>query len=149
MAATNIILQTAEVALVAATAKTVAQITAATNVRVRVRGWGCSFDGVSTTQEPVQCVLAFESTAGTGTSQAPVATDSDAVQTIQTAGAVNFTAEPTLGNVIDSQECHPQTGFVIWWPPGHEPIIGAADRIGITLTAPAAVNVRAKIYAEE
>jgi hypothetical protein len=47
------------------------------------------------------------------------------------------------------KEIHPQSGYEVWLPMGWEIIVGGGDRLGIELTAPSAVNVRAVIYFEE
>jgi hypothetical protein len=149
MARLNAVAQTAEIALTAATAKTVIQITAAANHRVAVLGWGVFFDGTSVTAEPVQVRLLRQTTAGTMTSLTPVALDGDVALTLQTTAQHTATAEPTAGNVLDVIECHPQQGYEIKYPLGQEPILSGSGRVGIECTAPAGVNVRAKILFEE
>lgn len=140
--------QTAEVALSAATAKTVVQITAATNVRVKILGWGVFFDGTSNSGEPVQVRLLRQTTAGTMTSLTPVKLGTGS-ETVQTSAQHTATAEPTAGDVLDICEVHPQTGYEKIYPIGYWPVLPGGGRIGIECTAPATVNVRAKIHFEE
>lgn len=142
------IAQTSEVALSAATAKTVVQIVAATNVRVRVLGWGVFFDGVSTTAEPVQVRLLRQTSAGTMSSLTPTKLGTGS-ETVQTTAQHTATAEPTAGDVLDICECHPQSGYEKLYPIGYFPILPGGGRVGIEVTAPATVNVRAKIIFEE
>src|SRR3990172_7079678 len=149
MAAFQGIAQTAEVALSAATAKTVIQLVAATNHRVKVLRWGVFFDGVSVSAEPVQVRLLRQTTAGTMSSLTPVKLDDSLAETLQTTSQHTATAEPTAGDVVDVVEVHPQSGYEIIYPLGQEVIIGGGDRFGIEFTAPAGVNVRAKIVFEE
>jgi hypothetical protein len=149
MAAFQGIAQTAEVALSAATAKTVIQLVAATNHRVKVLRWGVFFDGVSVSAEPVQVRLLRQTTAGTMSSLTPVKLDDSLAETLQTTAQHTATAEPTAGDVVDVVEVHPQSGYEIIYPLGQEVIIGGGDRLGIECTAPAGVNVRAKIVFEE
>lgn len=149
MAAFLGIAQTAEVALGAGVAKTVIQITAPSNHRAKVLGWGVFFDGTSTTAEPVQVTLSRQSTAGTMTSLTPVPLDDSLAETLQVTAQHTATAEPTTGATLDAIECHPQQGYEKMYPLGQEPIVGGGDRIGIICTAPATVNVRAKIIFEE
>jgi hypothetical protein len=149
MAAFQGIAQTAEVALSAATAKTVIQLVAATNHRVKVLRWGVFFDGVSVSAEPVQVRLLRQTTAGTMSSLTPVKLDDSLAETLQTTSQHTATAEPTAGDVVDVVEVHPQSGYEIIYPLGQEVIIGGGDRLGIECTAPAGVNVRAKIVFEE
>lgn len=138
-----------EVALSAATAKTVIQIIAPSNHRVKILGWGVFFDGTSPTEEPVEVELARQSTAGTMSSLTPVKLDDSLAETLQTTAQHTATVEPTTGDVIDIAEVHPQQGYEIRYPLGQEPIVGGGDRVGIVCTAPSAVNVRAKIIFEE
>lgn len=149
MAAFQGFAQTAEIALSAATAKTVIQMVAATNHRVKVLGFGVFFDGVSVTAEPVQVRLLRQTTAGTMSALTPVKQDDSIADTLLTTFQHTATAEPTAGDVLDVLEVHPQQGYEIMYPLGQEVIVGGGDRIGIECTAPATVNVRAKIRFEE
>lgn len=149
MAAFQGIAQTSEVALSAATAKTVVQIAAPTNHRVKIIGVGFFFDGTSTTAEPVQVTLSRQSSSGTMSALTPVPLDDSLAETLQTLAQHTATAEPTTGVTIDAWECHPQQGFEVLYPLGQEPIVGGGDKVGLICTAPATVNVRAKIRFEE
>ena len=142
---------TGEVALSAATAKTVLQLTAPTNHRVKILGYGVFFDGTSTTAEPVEVVLQRQSTAGTMTSLTPAKLDDSLAETLQSTAQHTATAEPTSvsNGTLDVIEVHPQQGYEKLYPLGQEPIIGGGDRVGIICTAPATVNVRAKLIFEE
>ena len=146
---------TAEISLVAATAKTVLQITPAANQPVKVASWGVSFDGIVVTEEPVLCRLIRSTTAGTGGASPPTARylDNDVSQSPQVTAAHNFTAEPTMGDLIDAFTIHPQTAYQVWFPEGWEPVVsleaGTADWLNIECTAPAAVDVVAKMFIEE
>lgn len=140
---------TAEIALVAATAKTVLQTRAPTNQRVVLLRWGIFFDGVSVTGEPVQVELMFQTTDGTMTSITPKKIDGSLGETVQTTGGENATAEPTEGDFISAHEIHPQQGYEVIYPLGQEPVMGGGDRIGIKCEAPANVNCRPFMIVEE
>ena len=140
---------TAEIALTAATAKTVIQIVAAANHRVKILGWGVYFDGVSSTAEPVQVRLLRQTTAGTMSALTPIKWDDSIADTLLTTAQHTATAEPTAGDVLEVKEIHPQQGYEKLYPLGQEPIIGGGDRVGIECTAPAGVNVRAEVRFEE
>lgn len=142
------IAQTAEVALAAATAKTVIQIIAPANHRVKVKSWGVFFDGVSTTAAPVEVRLLRQTSAGTMSALTPVKTRPAAESLLVTAQHT-ATVEPSASDVVDVIEVHPQSGFEIQYTPGDEVIVGGGERLGIECTAPAIVNVRAKIRFEE
>lgn len=141
--------QTSEIALSAATAKTVIQLVAATNHRVVVKRLGVYFDGTSTTAEPVQVRVLRQTTAGTMSALTPVKLDDSIADTLLTTAQHTATVEPTAGDVLDVCEVHPQQSYEWIYPLYEEPIIGGGDRLGVECTAPATVNVRCKIVFEE
>jgi hypothetical protein len=140
---------TAEIALSAATAKTVIQLVAATNHRVKILSWGVYFDGVSPTAEPVQVRLLRQTTAGTMSALTPTKRDDSIADTLLTTAQHTATAEPTAGDVLEVKEVHPQGGYEKIYPFAGEPIVGGSDRLGIEVTAPATVNCRAELVFEE
>lgn len=148
MAGLNCIAQTSEIALAAATAKTVLQVVAASNHRVKVLRWGVYFDSTSGSAEPVQVRLLRQTTAGTMSSLTPTKLSTYS-ETVQTTAQHTATAEPTPSDVLDIAEVHPQQGYEVIFPQGQEIEIGGGGRVGIECTAPAGVNVRAKIIFEE
>lgn len=152
MGATYSVAATADIALSAATAKTVVSAICAANSPLRVTELGVSFDGVSGTAEPVVVELCSSTQAGAGTpgsSPTPLQV-SGATRTVQGAGALNYSAEPTVLTVIKTWLIHPQTGFVIQFPLGREPQQNTtADALCIRCTAPATVNCRAYLEFEE
>lgn len=139
---------TAEIALGAATAKTVLQLIAPTNQRLRVRRYSVAFDGTSAAAEPVQVRLLRQTTAGTMTSLTPVKLSAGS-ETVQATAQHTATSEPTAGDVLDAFECHPQSGFDVVLPADMTVEVPGGGRIAIECTAPATVNVRAKIWFEE
>ena len=141
--------QTAEVALVAATVKTVLQVVSPANHRVRLKRWKVAFDGVAATAEPVQVELLRQTTAGTMSALTPVGSDDSISEAIQSTAQHTATAEPTAGDILDSVEVHPQSGYEVIYPDGWEKKIGGGDRMAIRCTAPANVNVRAQMDCEE
>lgn len=148
MAGLVCIAQTSEVALAAATEKTVLQIVAPANQRLRIKRWGVFFDGISSTDEPVVVKLLRQTDAGTMTALTPVKQVVGS-ETIQTTAQYNASAEPTGGDVIDGAEVHPQSGYEVIVPFDMPIEVAGGGRIGISCNAPAAVNVKAKIVFEE
>lgn len=140
---------TAEVTLTAATAKTVCQLVAAANHRVKLLGWSAAFDGTSTTAEPVQVRLLRQTTAGTMSALTVFKRDDSIADTLLTTALHTATVEPTAGDLIEALEVHPQQGYQVFYPMGAELIIGGGDRAGIECTAPAGVNVRVTMIFEE
>lgn len=142
---------TADVALSAATAKTILSVINAANSLIRICELSVSFDGTSGTAEPVTVELcsSTQATAGTSTSQTPVQCRGP-TRTVQATGARNYTAEPTVLTVLKRWLVHPQTGLVIQFPLGREPEqVTTADAMCIRCTAPATVNAQAYIEFEE
>ncbi|MGV1048219.1 MAG: hypothetical protein ACOYD4_06820 [Solirubrobacterales bacterium] len=148
MAGINAVAQTAEVALSAATVKTVMQVIAPTNQRLKLTEWSVSFDGISPTAEPVQVELLRQTTAGTVTGLTPVKRSAGS-ETLQATASHTATAEPTAGDVLEAIEVHPQGGYAKVFPLGREIEVPGGTRIGIRCTAPATVNVRAVMAWEE
>lgn len=148
MADIQAIAQTGEVALAAATAKTVLQIVAPANHKLKVLRWGVYFDGINSSAEPVEVRLLRQTTAGTMSALTPTKLGTDA-ETLQTGAQHSATAEPTAGDVLDMCEVHPQAGYEVILPMGQEIKIPGGGRLGIECKAPASVNVRAKIVIEE
>jgi hypothetical protein len=145
----------AEVAVAAATTKTVLQLQAVTH-RLKVLGWGIYFDSTNTAYEPVLVKLIRQTSAGTmSTGAAYSITDSSTP--VAAATSFNATAEPTPTasySVMDVVEVHPQQGYEVKYPMGQEIIVnpGASEnRIGIVCTTATgvAVNCTAKIIFEE
>jgi hypothetical protein len=141
---------TSEVALTAATARTVIQIVSAAHSPIKIKEWGVFFDSTSVSAEPVQVRLLRQSSAGTMSSLTPVERTITGV-TLTTTAQHTATVEPGAGNVLAVREVHPQSGYQEKFAPGDEIIVGgtSAARIGIECTAPAGVNVRAEIVFEE
>jgi hypothetical protein len=140
---------TAEIALTAATARTLLQLLAPANHRVRLLGWGIFFDGTSPTAEPVQVRLLRQTSAGTMSALTPVKTDASLAETLLTTAQHTATVEPAAGDVLWAGEVHPQAGYSELLPWGTEILIQGGGRIGIEATAPAGVNARAWVSFEE
>lgn len=128
--------------------KTVLQIQAPSNVRVKIRGWSIAFDGVSITAEPIEVLLRRQTTAGAMTSLTPLSLAPRA-ETIQTSAQYSATVEPGTSDVFDSIEVHPQSGYEVKYPEDECPLISPSEYIGIVVTAKAAVNCRVKMICEE
>lgn len=144
----------AEIALAAATAKTVLQVAAPANQRVKLMAFGVYFDGVSTTAEPVQIELVRQTTAGTMTAITAATNeltkrDPSLAEAVQATAAKNATAEPTTTDIVEARECHPQQGLEVWYPIDREVLIQGGGRLGLRITAPAAVNCRPYMALEE
>ena len=148
MAGLICIAQTSEVSLTAATALSVLQIVAPAHQRLKVKSWGVFFDGVSGTAEPVEVRLVRNTDAGTFSSVTPVKQVAGS-ETVQTSAGHTATVEPAVGDVLDVAEVHPQSGYEKLIPFDMPIEVPGGGRLAIECTAPAGVNVRAKIIFEE
>lgn len=140
---------TAAVALVAATVKTVIQLNCPAQQRIKIQRVGFFFDGASTTAVPVLVRLIIATTAGTNTALTLNKKVSSDTETIQTTAGENASAEPTKTTLLDQWLVHPQMGLDLTYAFGQEHIIVGGGRVALDCTAPANVNVRAKVDFEE
>lgn len=131
-----------DIALAAATAKTVLSVINSTNGIIRLTEISACFDGTSAIAEPVTVELcsSTEATAGTATSHTIQQTSGPVRAALATAKR-NFTAEPTSLVTLKRWLVHPQSGLVVQFPLGREPMqTTTADALVLRCTAPAAVN---------
>lgn len=151
MAANNCEITAQAIALVAATAKTVIQITAPTNQALKVKGFRVSFDGANSAAAPVTAEYGRPSSAGTFTAQTPVKKDSGRGETVQTTGGVNASAEPTWTSVgVGAFYLGAFNGLLREYFPFDNPIIvPGGTRFALRLTAAAAVNACVTLEFEE
>jgi hypothetical protein len=145
------------VGLVAATAKTLVLVAAATANPPSLVEVQISFDGVTASAVPVlvELVSGTGATAGTNTAQTPKQLRGWPAAPSQTTGAHTYTAEPTVQLVNRKWDITPNGGMlVLQFPLGREPtglVTAATDAKTWSLraTAPAAVNAHAYIEFEE
>ena len=149
MAGANFTVATTAVALPAATAKTVLMLRSVANHLVRLNSYTISFAGNAAGDVPVSCFLQKPSTDGTGVTATPVLTNPIASYTIQTGCFQNFSVEPTLGPVLDTFYQSPYGGFIFKSFGEQGILLGASERLCITLTAPDAVNCTVQFTCEE
>jgi len=138
----------AELALAAATPKTIIQLVAPANQRGDLRSCSVGFDGTNPSAEPVQVELVRQTTAGTMTAATPVK-DSAGSETIQFTAQKNATVEPTTTDVLRRWEHHPQAGSFERVFDKREIEIPGGTRLGLRVTSPAIVNAAGHMSAEE
>jgi hypothetical protein len=141
-----------QVALVAATNKTILEIFASSTDRVLLKQWWIEFDGTSAAAAPVKVELCRSSAAITGTAYASLAAQPKvhdfAVSATATA-RYNATVEGTVTDVMEVHRIPPTGGLVMQYPLGGEITGGASTGIRIRCNAPAAVNATAGFMWEE
>lgn len=142
---------TADIALSAATAKTILSIINAANGLIRLTEVAVSFDGISSSAEPVTVEICSSTEAGAGTATShTIVQCRGATRTVQATAKRNFTAEPTTLTVVRQWLIHPQTGITYLMPLGREiEQVVTADALCLRCTAPAIVNARGHIEFEE
>ncbi|GAC1345471.1 MAG: hypothetical protein NVSMB14_08770 [Isosphaeraceae bacterium] len=136
--------------LVAATQKTILQIKAPANQRVRLMSFGLFFDGVTNNSAPCEVKIMRQTTLATGTAATPSPVEPELTETVQASGISNATAEPTYGAVLETISIPTlMGGDQDVFSPGQEIYVGGAGYVGITCNAPAGVNVKGFVKCEE
>jgi len=140
--------QTAAVALVATTAKTVVSATGGADYGLQLCKYRISFDGVTASAVPVFCeIVVITGATGTATPQTPIQTQGKVMAATNMVGNVNYSAEPTVTAVVDSFDLTPNSGTLVYdWQYGDEPDTGFTSGFGLRCTAPAAVNFRGGVF---
>lgn len=143
-------MQVNNIALVAATAKTIAELGSSAAVRVKIKQWSVEFDGTSSTAVPVkvevQKASAAVTTATTFTAEKHDAADGAAA----TVAKHSTTAEGA--GTLNGGEIHvvpPTGGLVMQYPLGGEVVMALSTFWRIRCTAPANVNVTFTVIWEE
>lgn len=152
MAARYTVESNGDIALVAATAKTIVAAVAAANSMVRAVEVSMSFDGVTASNEPVTVELGEHdgSTTGTRTTHTPLQTGGP-TRTVQATAFRNYTVEPTVISVMKRFLVRPDGGLLIMqFPLGREfEQIAGSQSILLRNTAPEVVNCQGYIEFEE
>lgn len=140
-----------DIALTAATAKTIMSVVAASNAPIRLVELSVSFDGTTASAEPVTVELCHNTEGAAGTSTAHTLVQSGGpTRTAQASGKRNFTVEPTTITVVKRWLVHPTAGLIYQAPLGREVEQNTtADALLVRCTAPANVNVQGYMEFEE
>lgn len=144
-----------DVALVAATAKTIVGFKPASNRPVTITAVVITFDGVDSTKTPVliEEILGTDASNSPGTNSTSVTPQQvrGAPATAQTTAAKNWSAEPTVLTQVGPLRVTPTAGSILQLPLGREVEADPTNRkfYGLRLTASFAVNVTGYIEIEE
>lgn len=130
-------------------AKTLLQVVAASNHRIKIDRLSVSFKGTSATDAPIKVRVLRQTTAGTMSSLTLTKGNDSDDETLQTTAQHTATAEPAAGDVLESKEVHPQTGYELILPLGQEIIVKGGGRLGIEVTAGVSVSAIAEMHGEE
>jgi len=138
------------ISLVAATPKTLLQLKAPANQRVKILGWGVYFNGQNADAQHVVVRLLRQTDDGTMSGAAAEKVDASIAETVQTVARENASVEPAAGSILCRKQIHPKNGYEENPPdPGKEYKIPAGGRLAIEVNAPAAVDAVAWFRAEE
>lgn len=145
------------ISLAAGVGKTVVQIKAPTNQRVKLAGFRLGFNGTVTTDGPIKIQGYHQSSAGTpggGATPTPVKLERSLSETPQTTAVTAptgaaWTTEPTTGDLQYNNRCHPQGSVSETFYFTSEIWIKGGEWFGLFLTSPQANSVDGELYFEE
>jgi hypothetical protein len=140
----------ADVALAAATAKSIIGVNAPAQFGASIQGFQVSFNGVTASAVPVLvelCQATFATNApGTNSTSATVQQDRGRSITAGFTAAYNWTTEPTVLTVIENFLITPNAGSLLYdYPLEREPDNAVSTGFVLRLTAPAVVSCRATL----
>ncbi len=137
--------------LSATTPTVCAFVTAPTNQRLKVLGYGFYFDGTLNSAQPVEIKLATPTT-GTFTSGSNAQlNEPELTETIQATYGIAASSQPTLSaaNTYKTITVHPQLGYEFLAPLGQERIVAGGKTWCVSVNAPATVDIRGYVMVEE
>jgi len=137
--------------------RTVLQVATPSTTRIRVAGWGISFDGVTSSDPAGQVILTDTTVAATtGTSLTADKWGSDDAPTSLCIGGAALTAyaltvegTPGASRLIDSQQVHPQTGYSVWFPDSTRARIDVSRFLRVRVSFSVSINCIPWVVYEE
>ena len=122
--------------------RTLSQIVAAAQQRIRVERVRVSGYGNSAVDRPVLMELIVQTSAGTSSAMTVNKVNESDDETVQSTGLKTFTStEPTDSGLIKAAAfVHPTGSYDFVFPPGRELYIKGGTRLGIRANAPAQDN---------
>jgi len=129
---------------------TMLQVATPSTTEITVLGWGISFKGVVSTDVPGMVYLLDSDVGATGaTSLTPDAYGQTSSKTSLCVGGTGATAVHdgsitegtiTASRLLDSVECHPQTGYSVWFPPDACPQIAVSRFLRVRVSFAVAIS---------
>ena len=146
----------ANVALVAATAKTVLMVISPAQFGVDLKKFKVSFDGITASSVPALVELVTSTNATNSTPGTNNTNENGSIIQLSgrsiTTGFTAFsasTSEPTVLTIVDRFLLTPNGGTLFYdYPLGDTPDTAVSTGIGLRITAPAGVNARASMTFE-
>jgi hypothetical protein len=138
-------------ALAAATAKSVLELGTGAADRAKIVSWWVEFDGIASAGIPVDIEIgrfsATVTTATTGTAAKYDPADGTPAVVVRHTTTSEGAGTPEAG--LEWHHVHPQGGLLIQYPLGREPVLALSTFWRIRVTAAAIVNVTAGVTWEE
>jgi hypothetical protein len=135
--------------LAAGSPRTPATVSAPSNQRLKILGYGFFFDGTLNSAQPVEIDIKRASAPGAGTTAIPQPNESELPETFQASWLIDCTSEPTYTSTLKTITVHPQLGYEYLAPVGQEIIVKGGSILGFQANAPASVNIRGYVMYEE
>lgn len=133
--------------LAADTEETVLQIKAASNHRVKIKGYSITMGGI-VVKDLIVKVLTQTDAGTSGTTLTPVKWTTGAAETIQTTATTNFSVSPAAGTVLQYKRL--QSSYEKIFPLGQEMIMAGGGYLGIAVTSVGdSADLAAEILFEE
>jgi hypothetical protein len=130
--------------------KTLVQLVAPSNHRVKVVGVRIGFHGTSNTNEPILVELVRQTSTAASTTCTPTKINAADDETLQTTGNYLFTSESTPGDIVETfPSCHPQAGFSYDYPLGQEVHVVGGTKLALRVTAAQSVTADGQLKFEE
>jgi len=151
MAAIRATLDIPSKSITASTPTTFAFVTAPTNQRVKILGYGFYFDGTVNTNQPVEIKLARPTTGTLTAGGTAIKEEPGFAETIQSTVGLAASSEPTLtaSLVYKTITVHPQLGYEYLAPLGQELQLAGGTNWLASINAPNTVDVRGYVMFEE
>lgn len=126
--------KSAEVATANGSAKTIVQVVAASNVRLKIKRITITFQGTANTDAPNLVRILRQTTAGTMSALTVVKKNNADTETLQVTALHTATVEPAAGDVILNEHVHAQGGREWTWPSDDPLIVPGGGRLGVEAT---------------
>lgn len=148
----GVVTPAAELAAPTSALQCVMWVKAPANQRLAIKRISVSFDSTSNSAAPVQVQISKLTSDGTGGGALTPKQKQPNATTLQATAkdkSTVWSAEPSVGDVMDYQNIHPQGGIYIPYTFLDEIVINGGERLGILIFAGAAVNCIPVIEFEE
>jgi hypothetical protein len=136
------------VALAAATARTLVEVSTASTVDMAWIGFDISFDASGTGTNAKVEIVSYTA-SGTGSAYTPTRLGGNQGRASVTAAEVNSTVEPSTPTVLLTWFVPLNSGFSYVWPLGRELQMAVSKVYGIRVTSASVVNAACNLYFEE